>query len=76
MTTEYGWEKLYRAAVMETDWSRIEEHIHTAESAINDRLHQLSLNNGTPGEKEKIANAAVALEGLRKDVAAWKLKQA
>lgn len=75
MTTEHDWKKLYHAAVMETDWSRIEDHIHTAESAINDRLHQLSLNDGTPGEKEKIANAAVALEALRKDVATWKLKQ-
>jgi hypothetical protein len=26
--TRRDWEKLYRAAVMETDWSRIEEHIY------------------------------------------------
>jgi hypothetical protein len=76
MTTERDWEKLYHAAVMETDWSRIEEHIQAAESAISHRLHELSLEHGgAPEENQAITNAVVALEILRKDVAAWKLKQ-
>jgi len=76
MTWEYGWEKLYQAAVLETDWSQIEEHIQAAESAINQRLHEFSMNHGgTPEEKQAITDAVIALETLQKDVAAWKLKQ-
>jgi hypothetical protein len=33
MTNE--WEKLYQAAILETDWSKIEEHIHAADFAIS-----------------------------------------
>jgi hypothetical protein len=75
MTMVYGWEKLYQAAVLETDWSRIEEHIQAAESAISHRLHELSLQNGgAPEENQAITNAVMALEALRNDVAAWKLR--
>jgi hypothetical protein len=76
MTPEYGWEKLYQAAVLETDWSRIEDHVKAADSAINQRLNEFSLNHGgTPEENLAITKALTALEGIRKDVAAWKLKQ-
>ena len=76
MTLEYGWENLYQAAILETDWSRIEDHIQAADSAINQRLHEFSLNHGgTPEENLAISKALMALEGIRKDVAAWKLKQ-
>jgi len=76
MTTEYGWEKLYQAAVLETDWSDVEEHIQAAESAISQRLHEFALNyGGTPEENLAITKAVTALDSMRKDVAAWKLKQ-
>jgi hypothetical protein len=76
MTLEYGWENLYQAAILETDWSRIEDHIQAADSAIKQRLHEFSLNHGgTPEENMAISKALMALEGIRKDVAAWKLKQ-
>jgi hypothetical protein len=76
MTTEYGWEKLYQAAVLETDWSVIEEQIDAAEGAINDRLLELSRNNdGTPEENEAITNAATALKNLRNEVATSRLKR-
>jgi len=76
MTTEYGWKQIYQAAVLETDWSRIEEHIQAAESAINHRLYEFSVNHGgTPEENQAITKAVMALESLRKDVASWKLKQ-
>jgi hypothetical protein len=29
------WEKLYQAAIVETDWSKIEERIQAADSAIS-----------------------------------------
>jgi len=76
MTLEYGWEKLYQAAILETDWSRIEDHIQAADSAINQRLREFALNHGgTPKENLAITRALTALEGIRKDVVAWKLKQ-
>lgn len=40
------WYEIYRAAVLETDWSRMEERIQAAESAIKGRLHEFSLNHG------------------------------
>jgi hypothetical protein len=38
--TERDWERLYLAAVMETDWLRIEERIEAVESAISQRLQE------------------------------------
>ncbi len=73
---EYGWKNLYQEAVLETDWSRIEERIQAAESAINQKLREFSLNHGgTPEENQAITNAVMALEALRNDVAAWRLKE-
>jgi hypothetical protein len=71
-----GWKNLYQAAVMETDWSRIEERIQAAESAMKRRLEEISSDHGgTSEENLAIANAFMALEALRADVGAWKLKQ-
>lgn len=51
MIPENNWEKLYQVAILETDWSRIEEHIQAADAAINQRLNEFSLNHGgTPEE--------------------------
>ena len=58
MTLEYGWENLYQAAILETDWSRIEDHIQAADSAINHRLHEFALNHGgTPEENDQFIDA-------------------
>jgi hypothetical protein len=72
MSTEH-WEKLYSAAALETDWSRIEELIEVAENAIRARLSQLSVKGGTP-EHEAMTSAMDRLKLLRNDVATWKLK--
>ena len=77
MNAEYDWEKLYHKAVLETDWSRIEERIDATESAITGRLHEFSLNHGGTAEENKaIARALDGLEALRKDVTAWRAKRA
>jgi hypothetical protein len=44
MTNE--WEKLYEAAMLETDWSRMEERIQAAESALHARLAEVSRLRG------------------------------
>jgi hypothetical protein len=64
------WGKLYRAAILETDWSKIEERIQAADSAISARLHELSTNHGgTPEEKHRIEDALRGLGLLRREVA-------
>jgi hypothetical protein len=40
MNTEHKWERLYRTAVLETDWSKMDEHIHAVENGIKERLHE------------------------------------
>ena len=65
--TKYGWQELYAIALLETDWSKIEEKIQVAENAIRVRLH----DGGTPEENQAIEDALNGLNGLRKDVAAW-----
>ena len=70
MTSE--WEKLYQAAILETDWSKIEEHIEAADSAISARLHEFSVNHGgTPEENQRIQDALSGLTVLRRQVAEW-----
>ena len=71
------WEKLYQAAIFETDWAKIEEHIQAADSAISARLHELSTNHGgTPQEKQRIEDALSGLRALHREVVAWKSKPA
>lgn len=77
MNAEYDWEKLYHKAVLETDWSRIEERIEETESAMQRRLHEFSLNHGgTPEENKAIARALDRLEILRTEVTTWQAKRA
>jgi len=63
------WESVCRAAILETDWSKIEERILAADFAIAERLHEFSLNHGgTPTESEWILceEAANGREGIVK----------
>lgn len=76
MPTEYGWLKIYHDALLETDWTKIEEKIETAEIAIGERLHEFSLNHGgTPEENQAVADARHALNVLRNEVAIWQGSQ-
>ena len=75
MTNE--WEKLYQDAILEADWSKIEERIHAADSAISARLHEFSVNHGgSPEENQRIKDALSGLSVLRREVVAWKSKTA
>jgi hypothetical protein len=70
--TKYDWQELYATALLETDWSRIEEKIQTAEDAIKARLRKFSMNHGgTPEENQAIEDALNGLDLLRKEVAGW-----
>jgi hypothetical protein len=70
--TKYGWQGLYATALLETDWSKIDEKIQVAENGIKVRLDEFSMNHGgTPEENQAIEDALHGLITLRKEVAEW-----
>jgi len=72
MTMTYVWYESYRAVVLETDWTRMHERIHSAESKLHDRQRVLLKgHDGTPQEKQAIASALNAVRTLRQEVAGW-----
>jgi hypothetical protein len=71
------WVELYQAAILETDWSKIEARIQAADSAINARLQEFSNDHGgTPEENQRVQDALTGLGVLRREVAAWRSKGA
>jgi hypothetical protein len=71
------WVKLYQEAILETDWSKIEERIRVVDSAISARLHEFSLDHGgTPEENQRLRDALSGLSVLRREVVAWRSKAA
>jgi len=70
MDTKQHWQKLYIAAALERDWSKMEDRIREVEIEIARRLRDLSQNHGgTPTELHAIADTRQKLEILRVDVA-------
>jgi hypothetical protein len=73
MTTTYKWFERYSAAVLETDWSKIDNRISAVEAEIQERLREFSLNHGgSPEENRAIVDALDRLKALRADVASWR----
>jgi hypothetical protein len=71
----HEWEKLYEAAMLETDWSRMEERIEAAESALHARLDEMPLDyGGSLEENRAIADALNRLDTRQREVARWKSK--
>ena len=69
------WQKLYQAAILETDWSKIVERIRVVDSAISARLHEFSVDHGgTPEENQRLKDALNGLSVLRREVADHKRK--
>jgi hypothetical protein len=74
--TSYSWQDAYRAALLETDWTKMVELVQAAESEIHKRRLQLSKDhNGTQEEREAVVNALNGLRVLRMDAAAWRERQ-
>ena len=74
--TEYKWHEAYKAALLESDWSKIEERIQSAEAALHERKREFDLDHGgTPEENRAIADAVRGLSVLRTDAAAWLERQ-
>ncbi len=72
----YRWYETYKQAVLQTDWSKIEEHIQAAKAAISERQCELSLDHGgTPEERQAIADALNALDVLQREVGLWSRRE-
>lgn len=72
MNATYKWLEFYRAAVLETDWSKLDELISAAEMAIRARLNEFNRDHGgTPEENQAIVDALNGLSVLRNDAARW-----
>ena len=68
----YQWHELYKAALLETDWSKMEERIQAAESAIQNRKRECGPDlGGTREENQALADAMNGLKVLRTEVASW-----
>lgn len=76
MTTTPEWYELYKAALLETDWSKIDDRIRTAEAAIQVRKREFDLNHGgTADENRAILDALRSLNVLSAEAAAWTLRE-
>ena len=72
MTATYKWFEPYKAALLETDWSKMPERIQAAEAALSQREREFDLDHGgTPEENQAIADAMRGLDVLRNDVVNW-----
>jgi hypothetical protein len=67
--TSYGWQDSYHAALLETDWTMMQERVQTAESEIHQRRLVLSQgHDGTDEERAALVNAMSGLRVLRMNV--------
>jgi hypothetical protein len=72
MTATYKWFEPYKAALLETDWSKMPERIQAAESALSQRTREFELDDGgTLEERQAIADAMRGLAVMRNDVVKW-----
>jgi hypothetical protein len=77
MTAKYNWQESYMRALLETDWTSMQERIRAVESEIRDRRRVFAENQGgTAEERQAIADAINSLMVLRRDVAEWQNRQA
>jgi hypothetical protein len=68
----HSWQDSYRAALLETDWTKMQERIQTAESEIHKRRLMLAQDHGgTSEEREDLVSALSGLRVLRMDAASW-----
>lgn len=72
MASTYDWYESYKAAVLETDWTRMPDRVLIAEAEILERRRVLAGDHGgTPEEQQALADAINGLRVLRKDAESW-----
>jgi hypothetical protein len=69
MNVDYQWQRPYITAILETDRSKLRQHIDAADAAIKARIHELSRDHAaTPEEREAIEDALTGLTVLRREI--------
>jgi hypothetical protein len=69
MDASYVWHDLYKSAILETDRRRLQQRLHAAKAAIDDRLQELQTDHGgTPEERQAISDALAALNVIRREL--------
>jgi hypothetical protein len=63
MKADYEWQRPYVAAVLETDRTKLPQHVAEAHEAIRARMTQLSHN--PPARPEELEAIGLALKGLK-----------
>jgi hypothetical protein len=76
MSTAFSWHESYRAALLETDWTKMQERLQAAESEILKRKHVLAMDHGgTSDENQAIADALNGMKSLHAEVAEWQRRR-
>jgi hypothetical protein len=74
--TSYSWQESYQAALLETDGTKMQERVQTAESEIHQRRLVLAQDHGgTDEERAALVNAMSGLRVLRMNIASWSERQ-
>jgi hypothetical protein len=69
MNVDYQWQRPYITAILETDRSKLRQHIDAADAAIKAGIHELSRDHAaTPEEREAIEDALTGLTVLRREI--------
>jgi hypothetical protein len=77
MTMTYSWHESYKAALVETDWTKMRDRIQIAEAEIRERQRVLSEDHGgTTEERQAIEDAINGMTVLRREAAEWQNRRA
>jgi hypothetical protein len=63
----YVWEELYKAAILETDDTKLPNCVQAAKAAIDARLYEWLDHGGTPEERQAISDALSSLSVIRRE---------
>jgi hypothetical protein len=70
--TSDSWQDSYKAALLETDWTKMVDLVQKAESEIRERrLMLVQDHGGTSEEREALVSALSGLRVVRMDAASW-----
>jgi hypothetical protein len=70
--TSHSWQDSYKAALLETDWTKMVDLVQKAESEIRERrLMLVQDHGGTSEEREALVSALSGLRVVRMDAASW-----
>jgi hypothetical protein len=70
------WHESYKAAILETDWTKMQERLQAAEREMHERQRVLSLDHGgTPEERQAIADALHGITHLKTEVRDWEKRE-